>query len=150
MDGTAKGCEDWPGKNLQIVFLYQLYHANIEYYQVSEDSGDILISATGILNAWKWPDIPGLFNFKGHIVHTANWDDSYDLKGKKVALIGGGSSGIQLLPEIQPIVERCDHYMKGKTWIAYRVPGKEYPGMNPEDLENCKCPPVEDILLQLV
>lgn len=109
--------------------------------KTSSDSGDVLISATGILNAWKWPDIPGLFNFKGHIVHTANWDHSYDLKGKKIALIGGGSSGIQILPEIQPIVERCDHYMRGKTWIAYRVPGKEYPGMNPEDLENCKYTP---------
>ncbi|QKX62741.1 uncharacterized protein TRUGW13939_09903, partial [Talaromyces rugulosus] len=106
--------------------------------QTTHDSGDILISATGILNAWKWPDIPGLFDFKGHIVHTANWDHSYDLKGKKIALVGGGSSGIQILPEIQPIVERCDHYMRGKTWIAYRVPGKEYPGMNPEDLENFK------------
>jgi hypothetical protein len=58
------------------------------------------------------------------------------MTGKKIALIGGGSSGIQLLPQMQPIVERCDHYMKGKTWIAYRVPGKEVPNMNPDDLEN--------------
>lgn len=58
------------------------------------------------------------------------------MTGKNIALIGGGSSGIQLLPNMQPIVKHCDHYMKGKTWIAYRVPGKEVPGMNPENLEN--------------
>jgi cation diffusion facilitator CzcD-associated flavoprotein CzcO len=100
----------------------------------------VLIAASGILNWWKWPDIPGFHDFKGHKVHSAKWDHSYDVTGKKVALIGGGSSGIQILPNIQPKVERCDHYMRGKTWIAYRVPGKEYPGQNPDDLENCKHP----------
>lgn len=98
----------------------------------------MLIAASGILNWWKWPDIPGLHDFKGHLVHSANWDHSYDVTGKRVALIGGGSSGIQLLPNIQPKVAHCDHYMRGKTWIAYRVPGKEYPGQNPDNLENCK------------
>lgn len=105
----------------------------------------MLISATGILNEWNWPTIPGLHDFKGHLIHTADWDDSYDVTGKNIALIGGGSSGIQVLPQIQPIVNRVDHYMKGKTWIAYRVPGKEQkqgtdvPEMNPENHENCKC-----------
>lgn len=106
--------------------------------QTWSDSGNVLISATGILNNWKWPDIPGLHDFTGHLVHTANWDHSYDLTDKNVALIGGGSSGIQILPEVQPKVAHCDHYMKGKTWIAYREPGKEVPGMNPENLENCE------------
>lgn len=90
------------------------------------------------MNDWQWPSIPGLHDFKGDLVHTANYDTTLDLTGKNVALIGGGSSGMQVLPQIQPIVNRCDHYMKGKNWIAYRVPGKEVPNMNPENLENCK------------
>ena len=111
---------------------------NLNEFKVFTDSGNVLIAASGILNWWKWPDIPGLHDFKGHLAHSAEWDHSYDVTGKRVALIGGGSSGIQLLPNIQPKVAHCDHYMRSKTWIAYRVPGKEYPGQNPENLENCK------------
>jgi hypothetical protein len=42
------------------------------------DSCDVLISATGALNEWKWPDIPGLHDFKGKLLHSANWDEEYD------------------------------------------------------------------------
>ena len=43
-----------------------------------EDSCDILISGTGPLNDLKWPDIPGLQSFKGKLLHSAKWDESYD------------------------------------------------------------------------
>ncbi|RFU28410.1 hypothetical protein B7463_g7911, partial [Scytalidium lignicola] len=118
--------------------LWNLQLKDTKTGRIWSDSGNVLISATGILNKWDWPDIPGLHDFKGHLVHTAKWDESYDMTGKRVALIGGGSSGIQILPTIQPIVTHCNHYMKGRTWIAYREPGKEVPGMNPENLENFK------------
>jgi cation diffusion facilitator CzcD-associated flavoprotein CzcO len=55
-----------------------------------QDNCDILINAAGILNAWKWPDIPGLSSFKGPKLHSANWDDSISLEGKSIALIGNG------------------------------------------------------------
>jgi len=55
-----------------------------------EQSCDILINASGILNNWRWPAIPGLQDYKGTILHTANWDDSVDLRGKHVGLIGNG------------------------------------------------------------
>jgi cation diffusion facilitator CzcD-associated flavoprotein CzcO len=51
---------------------------------------DILISAAGLWNDWQWPDIPGLNTFKGTLLHTANWDESVDLTGKRVGLIGNG------------------------------------------------------------
>lgn len=82
------------------------------------DHCDFLIVSTGILNAWKWPDIPGLSNFKGKVMHTADYDSSYDLIDKEVAVIGGGSSAIQVIPNIQPKVKRIDHYMRSKMWIA--------------------------------
>lgn len=56
---------------------------------------------TSISN-WKWPDVEGLHDFKGDLVHTASWPEGYDLTNKAVALIGNGASGIQLLPPIQP------------------------------------------------
>jgi cation diffusion facilitator CzcD-associated flavoprotein CzcO len=51
---------------------------------------DILVNASGILNNWRWPAIPGLDKYKGTLLHTANWDDSVDLTGKHVGLIGNG------------------------------------------------------------
>ena len=82
------------------------------------DNCDIYVSATGILNKWQWPEIPGLKTFEGKTVHTADWDASTEMEGKEIALIGAGSSGIQVLPQIQPIAKRVDHYMSGKTWIS--------------------------------
>ena len=57
---------------------------------VIEDVCDILISATGVLNSWRWPDIPGLKSFEGALVHSARWDESLDVKGKRVGIIGNG------------------------------------------------------------
>lgn len=57
---------------------------------IIKDSCDILINAGGILNAWRWPAIPGLKNYKGKLLHSAKWDDTVDLKGKNVGLIDNG------------------------------------------------------------
>lgn len=43
-----------------------------------KDDCDILIQATGALNNWKWPSIPGLHSFKGKLLHSATWDEDYD------------------------------------------------------------------------
>jgi Flavin-binding monooxygenase-like len=51
---------------------------------------------------WRWPDIPGLRTFKGTLLHSAAWNTSTDLKGKNVAVLGCGSSGVQIVPTIQP------------------------------------------------
>lgn len=51
---------------------------------------DFLINAAGILNNWRWPAIPGLHFFKGVLVHSAAWDESLDVSGKHVGLIGNG------------------------------------------------------------
>ncbi|KAI9743683.1 MAG: hypothetical protein M1818_002999 [Claussenomyces sp. TS43310] len=82
------------------------------------DYCDIYLSATGILNKWKWPEIEGIETFEGKKVHSANWDPETPLEGKDIALIGAGSSGIQILPNIQPHAKKVDHYMSGKTWIS--------------------------------
>ncbi|KAH7339230.1 hypothetical protein BKA66DRAFT_435055 [Pyrenochaeta sp. MPI-SDFR-AT-0127] len=82
------------------------------------DTADILIKGTGVLNKWKWPAFKGLEKFKGDLMHTAGWDPKFDWTDKTVALIGAGSSGIQVLPHIQPKAKRVLHYMRGKTWIS--------------------------------
>lgn len=51
---------------------------------------------------WKWPEVDGLQNFQGTLIHTAAWPKDFDYANKTVAVIGNGASGVQLLPAIQP------------------------------------------------
>lgn len=51
-------------------------------------------------------------------MHSADWDQSFDWTDKTVALVGCGSSGIQILPSIQPKAKRVVHFVRGKTWIS--------------------------------
>ncbi|KAI9812936.1 MAG: hypothetical protein M1827_004454 [Pycnora praestabilis] len=85
---------------------------------IINDQCDILINAGGILNAWRWPAIPGLKDFKGKLLHSAAWDHSVDLTGKNVGLIGNGSSGIQILPAIQPKVAKLTTFIREPTWVS--------------------------------
>ncbi|OGM48979.1 hypothetical protein ABOM_003090 [Aspergillus bombycis] len=93
--------------------------------QTFEDSADVLITGTGQLNEWKWPSIPGLHSFKGKLLHSACWDETYDLKGQNVAVVGGGSSGIQIVPALLDTVESMDHYIRGKMWICSQLGGEQ-------------------------
>ncbi|CAG8321036.1 unnamed protein product [Penicillium nalgiovense] len=82
------------------------------------DRCDVVVQATGALNNWKWPNIPGLQEFKGTLMHSASWNQSYDYKGKRVAVVGNGSSGIQIVPALLPEVPHIDYYTRGRTWIS--------------------------------
>jgi cation diffusion facilitator CzcD-associated flavoprotein CzcO len=68
----------------------------------SVHEGSRYIINTGWLSSWKYPNIAGIDTFKGKLMHSANWDNAYDLSGKTVAVIGGGSSAVQIIPSIQP------------------------------------------------
>jgi cation diffusion facilitator CzcD-associated flavoprotein CzcO len=82
------------------------------------DQCDILINGTGNLSKWKWPDVSGLDSFKGSLLHSANWEDNLSLEGKTVAVVGTGSSAIQIVPKIQPVVKELIHFMRSTTWIS--------------------------------
>jgi cation diffusion facilitator CzcD-associated flavoprotein CzcO len=69
---------------------YDIKATNLRDGSIVEDHCDILINASGILNNWRYPAIPGLEDYKGVLLHTANWDDKIDLTGKHVGLIGNG------------------------------------------------------------
>jgi cation diffusion facilitator CzcD-associated flavoprotein CzcO len=83
-----------------------------------EDTCDVFINAGGVLNAWKYPDIDGIETFKGKLLHSASWDESYNFEGKKVAVIGIGSSGIQIVPKIAPVASQLTSFVRSKTWIS--------------------------------
>ncbi|EXM13374.1 FAD/NADP-binding domain superfamily [Fusarium oxysporum f. sp. vasinfectum] len=96
----------------------RLERSDVDPPVIIEDECDVFVTGTGLLNEWKWPAIPGLHDFKGTILHTANWQDSFTADGKRVAVIGAGSSGIQVVPALVSKVKAIDHYVRGKTWIA--------------------------------
>ncbi|KAH8798518.1 steroid monooxygenase-like protein [Xylogone sp. PMI_703] len=79
---------------------------------------DVFINATGYVNDWKWPAIPNRESFRGSMYHSAAWDPKADLKGKTVALIGNGSSGVQILPAIIDDVEKVYVFIRSPTWIT--------------------------------
>ncbi len=81
-----------------------------------------VISGMGPLSNPIPPDIPGLETFTGHCFHSARWDHDHDLTGKRVAVIGTGSSAAQFIPEIQPKV--------GKLSVFQRTPGWTFPRAN--------------------
>jgi cation diffusion facilitator CzcD-associated flavoprotein CzcO len=83
-----------------------------------DDWCNYLLNAGGILNAWQWPRISGLHDFKGRLVHSANWPSDFDYKNLKVAVIGNGSTGIQIVPAMQPDVKELIHLIRSPTWVT--------------------------------
>ena len=68
--------------------------------ETDEHVVNTVISAVGQLNRPILPDVEGLESFAGQWCHSAAWDDSIDLRGKKVAVVGSGASAFQLVPAI--------------------------------------------------
>ncbi|KAJ4290394.1 hypothetical protein N0V90_010610 [Kalmusia sp. IMI 367209] len=91
---------------------------NLESGEVVEDSAEFFINAGGVLNNWKWPNIPGLQSFKGKMMHSANYEEGYNLSGKRVAVIGAGSSGVQIVAAIQKKVSHLYHWVRSPIWIT--------------------------------
>ncbi|MFE2743672.1 flavin-containing monooxygenase [Streptomyces scopuliridis] len=84
-------------------------------------TADVVVSATGPLSDPKIPEIPGLAAFPGKVFHSARWDHGYDLRGKRVAVIGTGASAIQIVPAIQPEVGRLTLFQRTPPWVMPRV-----------------------------
>ena len=80
-------------------------------------SARVLISAAGALSDPKTPEIEGLDRFEGRMFHSAQWDHTYDVTGKRVAVVGTGASAIQFVPAIAPNVERMHVFQRTAPWI---------------------------------
>jgi cation diffusion facilitator CzcD-associated flavoprotein CzcO len=102
---------------------------------------DFLISAVGQLNQPRYPDIEGLNDFKGKIMHSARWDWSYDMQNKKIGVVGNGrimfnilfsrnktdshtgATAAQIIPEILPGSESLTVYQRSPNWVIPREDG---------------------------
>ncbi|MFC8432132.1 flavin-containing monooxygenase [Streptomyces sp. NPDC057253] len=84
-------------------------------------SADLVVSATGPLSDPKIPEIPGLDSFPGKVFHSARWDHDYDLRGKRVAMVGTGASAIQIVPAIQPLARNVTLFQRTPPWVMPRM-----------------------------
>jgi cation diffusion facilitator CzcD-associated flavoprotein CzcO len=80
-----------------------------------------LITATGFLSQPHTPDIPGINSFAGKVIHTTAWDDDYDLKGRRVGIIGTGATAVQLIPELAKEVDDLTVYQRTPIWVVPKV-----------------------------
>jgi len=82
----------------------------------------------------SWPQIPGLKDFKGKLVHSASWDHSYDYSNKRIAVIGNGSSGIQIVPQMIKLPGTdVKNFIRGPAWVYYRAPPSKHLGRDDPD-----------------
>ncbi len=108
------------------------YHEGDACWRITAQSADgirhelsarVLVSAVGVLNRPKLPEIAGLSSFAGPAFHTAQWDRNFDWRGKRVGMIGTGASGHQVGPTIAPDVERLTIFQRSPHWV---VPNPNY------------------------
>ena len=79
-----------------------------------------VVSAGGALHLPSYPGIPGAGRFGGPSFHSAQWDRSLDLEGKRIAVIGTGASAIQFIPEIAKRVGHLDVFQRTPPWVHPR------------------------------
>ncbi|MGL4305691.1 MAG: flavin-containing monooxygenase [Mycobacteriaceae bacterium] len=82
-------------------------------------TADFLVCATGILHNPSIPDIPGLNDFAGPVVHTARWDNNLQTKGKRIAVLGTGSTGVQVVSALQAEAKTLSHFVRSPQWVLW-------------------------------
>jgi cation diffusion facilitator CzcD-associated flavoprotein CzcO len=101
------------------------FDAEAAHWRVTLETGEPvnarhLVLATGPLHVPQIPPLPGLERFAGKVFHSARWDHSFELDGKRVASIGTGASAIQYCPEIAPRVGRLHVFQRTPAWVIPR------------------------------
>ncbi len=76
-----------------------------------------MIAATGVLNHPSYPDLEGLDSLEGACFHSARWDHDVPLGGKRIGVIGTGSTAIQIVSELVPTVEKLSLFQRTAQWI---------------------------------
>jgi cation diffusion facilitator CzcD-associated flavoprotein CzcO len=94
-------------------------------WQLTLDDGSaltarFLVAGTGPLSQPSYPEIEGLEDFEGPLMHSAAWDHDVELEGKRVAVIGTGASAIQIVPAIAERVSHLDVYQRTPPWVMPR------------------------------
>jgi cation diffusion facilitator CzcD-associated flavoprotein CzcO len=90
----------------------------LELSDGSRDEGDFVIAATGVLHHPAYPAIEGLDDFEGACFHSARWDHAVPLAGRRVGVVGTGSSAIQIVSALVDRVAELVLFQRTPQWIA--------------------------------
>lgn len=88
---------------------------------------DFVVCATGVLHHPFTPPLAGLDSFHGPVVHTARWDPDLRTRGRRIAVIGTGSTGVQIVSALQPEADRVVHLARSPQWILWAPMGLRQP-----------------------
>lgn len=104
------------------VFNEQTKRWDIEIHNadgsVEKRSVNAIISGAGQFATPRLPDIEGIESFNGPIFHTTAWDDSFDATGKRIAVLGNGSTGVQLMPKLAQTADHVVQFQRTPQWIS--------------------------------
>lgn len=84
-------------------------------------TSNAVVFGIGALHQPAYPDIPGTDRFRGKCFHSADWDHDYDLRGKRVAVIGTGASAIQFVPELAEQVDTLHLFQRTPPWVLPKM-----------------------------
>lgn len=100
---------------------YTLNLRDVKTQELRQVTAKVVISAVGVFHHPRWPDIPGRELFQGDTLHAQMWDHSVNLSGKRVALIGNGCAGSQILPVIsEDSSTTVINFCRTPSWYAPR------------------------------
>ncbi|MGH9185172.1 MAG: flavin-containing monooxygenase [Acidimicrobiales bacterium] len=105
-----------------------------------------VVSAIGAFVDPKPVEIAGVDEFGGKIMRSARWDHTYDLREKRVGIIGTGASAVQIIPEIAPIAGRLDVYQRTPIWV-----GPKFDPLTPELVQRLfrRVPPAQELVRRM-
>lgn len=89
----------------------------IESADGSRTRADVLITACGALHRWRLPAIDGLEKFEGALFHSAAWDHGVELAGRRVGVVGNGSSGVQMMAPLSELASQLTLFQRTAQWI---------------------------------
>ena len=92
---------------------------------------DIVVSAVGMFNDLVYPDIEGRDAFRGPAFHSARWDWSEKLEGRRIGVIGSAASAVQIVPELVEVAEQVHLFQRTANWV---LPKEDDP-YTPEQIE---------------
>lgn len=90
---------------------------HIETSDGCKDIVDVIIAATGVLHHPNIPAILGLKDFGGDSFHSARWDDNVPLDGRRIGVIGNGSTGVQIVSALSTRASTLVHFQRSPQWI---------------------------------
>lgn len=136
MRKTVTDLDLWPYVRLNNGVASAVWDDASGTWLVTTDAGeeiiaDVVISGQGMFGELKYPDIEGRETFEGLAMHTGAWDQSVDLTGRRVAVIGSAASAVQSVPEIAKVAGQLCVFQRSPNWVLPKD-DKEH---TPEQLE---------------